>query len=536
MYRYMLKKKQYFLLFLVLLVTSSVTGTLFSLVMSALVDCAGKSMEELFLTLLGSIAYVVIYNLLALSFGCVKARLLTDSRYELKKDLFSALMHRSVADFDAGSSAEYMNELSNNINLFESVYWDNYLRLLEGLMSFCSAAAVCIAIQPVMLLLMTALALLSMGVTRLTTAPLEKSMDGFTKSAETYTAEIKDDFGGFRLAHSFGILPLILKKHDTKNRAMENANRKRTNCRMFCAYAGNFVGLLSTVLVMATASYFALKGRFSAGMVIAFGHLIGNIISPIASAPSIIADFRASKPLLRRFRLLLEQKEEAGTKMPEDFKKEIVLREISFGYEAGRQVIRRLSFRFQAGKHYAVTGKSGCGKSTLLSLLLGYYPGYSGSICYDGTEVRELKREALGKIVAFVSQDTFLFHDTIQNNITLYDETYTLPEIQAAVSQAGLNELIASLPEGLSTMVDENGRNFSGGEKQRLSLARALLRKSRVLLLDEFTANLDRGTAREIEQRILEMTDCLTIAVTHHPEPDILRQYDGVLDLNQSNP
>ena len=314
---------------------------------------------------------------------------------------------------------------------------------------------------------------------------------------------------------------------------MEDANRRNTNCRILCAYAGNFVGLFSTVLVMAMASYFSLKGMFSAGMVIAFGHLIGNIISPIESMPSIIANFRASKPLLERFRNLLVQKEETGIKIIDNFREEIALDEVSFGYEENREVLHRRSFCFRAGKHYAIVGKSGCGKSTLLSLLLGYYPDYSGSICYDGIELRELKRECLGGIVAYVSQDTFLFQDTIQNNITLYDEKYTRQEIEAAVEQAGLKELVDSLPEGLSTMIDEDGKNFSGGEKQRLSLARALLRKSKVLLLDEFTANLDKETARRLESRILALEGCLVIVVTHRLESDTLQQYDGILELEQ---
>lgn len=533
MYRYMLRKKGRFLLFLVLLVASGVTCLLFSLVMSALVDCAGKTAEELLWTLLGSIVFVVICNLLELSYRCMKARLLTDARYYLKKDIFTSLMRRTVADFDAGNSAEYMNELSNNVNLFENVYWSNYICLLESLISFCGAAAICIALQPVLLILMIFLALLSMWVTRLTTAPLEKSMEGFAKSAELYTAEIKDDFGGFRLAYTYGIIPFILKKHDKKNRSMEDANRRNTNCGMLCAYAGNFVGLLSTVLVMAMASYFSLKGLFSAGMVIAFGHLIGHIISPIVSMPSIIANFGASKPLLERFRNLLAQKEEAGIKKIDSFREEIALDGVSFGYEENREVLRKLSFCFRSGKHYAVAGRSGCGKSTLLSLLLGYYPDYSGNIFYDGIELRELKRECLGSIVAYVSQDTFLFQDTIQNNITLYDEKYTRQEIEAAVEQAGLKELVDSLPEGLSTMMGENGKNFSGGEKQRLSLARALLRKSKVLLLDEFTANLDKETARKLEARILALGGCLVITVTHRLEPDILQQYDGILELDQ---
>ena len=548
MYRYLLRKKGYCLLFAALLVTNGAAGPLFSLVMSALVDCAGKNAEVLFRTLLGGIGYAVIYNLLALSYRCMKTWILTDARYSLKRDIFAALMNRSVADFDAGSSAEYMNELSNNLNQFENVYWSNHLHLFECLISFIAAAAICISLQPLLLVLMLFLALLSMGVTRLTTSPLEKSMESFAESAKAYTGEIRDDFAGFRLIRSYGILPLILRKHDNKNRAMETANRQNINCRMVCAYAGNFVGLLSTVLVMAMASYFSLKGMLSAGMVIAFGHLIGQIISPIESMPSIVANFRASRPLEKRFRHLLGENitsrnlliqtlstKDADIPKANGFREEIILDKLSFRYETlSREVLRNLSFRFRTGKHYAVIGKSGCGKSTLLSLLLGHYPNYSGSIRYDGVELRELTREYLGNTVAYVSQDTFLFQDTIQNNITLYHEEYTPQEIEAALEQAGLKELVDSLPEGLSAMVEENGKNFSGGEKQRLSLARALLRKSRVLLLDEFTANLDKETAEKIEEQVMGLKDCLIITVTHRLTPDMRSRYDGILDLTQA--
>lgn len=548
MYRYLLRKKGYCLLFAALLVTNGAAGPLFSLVMSALVDCAGKNAEVLFRTLLGGIGYAVIYNLLALSYRCMKTWILTDARYSLKRDIFAALMNRSVADFDAGSSAEYMNELSNNLNQFENVYWSNHLHLFECLISFIAAAAICISLQPLLLVLMLFLALLSMGVTRLTTSPLEKSMESFAESAKAYTGEIRDDFAGFRLIRSYGILPLILRKHDNKNRAMETANRQNINCRMVCAYAGNFVGLLSTVLVMAMASYFSLKGMFSVGMVIAFGHLIGQIISPIESMPSIVANFRASRPLEKRFRHLLGENitsrnlliqtlstKDADIPKANGFREEIILDKLSFRYETlSREVLRNLSFRFRTGKHYAVIGKSGCGKSTLLSLLLGHYPNYSGSIRYDGVELRELTREYLGNTVAYVSQDTFLFQDTIQNNITLYHEEYTPQEIEAALEQAGLKELVDSLPEGLSAMVEENGKNFSGGEKQRFSLARALLRKSRVLLLDEFTANLDKETAEKIEEQVMGLKDCLIITVTHRLTPDMHSRYDGILDLTQT--
>ncbi len=135
-------------------------------------------------------------------------------------------------------------------------------------------------------------------------------------------------------------------------------------------------------------------------------------------------------------------------------------------------------------------------------------------------------------MIGMVSQDTFLFNDTIQNNITLYREGYTAAEIEKALEQAGLRKLIASLPEGIRTVVSENGKNFSGGERQRFALARVLLQEKRILLLDEFTAHLDERTVREIEGRLLAEEECMVITVTHRLQPEVLGQYDQVLKLD----
>ena len=404
-------------------------------------------------------------------------------------------MNRSIADFDAANSAEYINEMSNNLGMFEAVYFENIITAFEVVVSFLAAAAVCLAIQPWMLVLMIALAFVTMGVTKFTTSPLEKSSQKFAERFGEYTAELSDDFGAFRLAHSFGILENILNKHSQKNKQAEEAKRENANCQTVCGYIGSFVGLLSTVLVMALAAYFSQKGMFSAGMIIAFGQLIGQIVSPITMVPAVIANFRAAKPLQERFQSLIEQKEEKGTEKITNLNDAVEFENVSFGYQKEKEVIHQLCVRLEAKKHYAIVGSSGSGKSTML--------------------------------------DTFLFNDSIRNNITLYQDNYTDEQVNEAIREAGLSQLVASLPEGISTVIDENGKNFSGGEKQRFSLARVLLRNKKVLLFDEFTASMDEPTAKEIEGRLLTRGDCMIVTVTHRLNPEILRRYDKILVLSQ---
>ena len=223
MYQYLFRRKGVCLLLFALLLLSQACGSLFSLVMSALVDCAGRSAAELRTTLLASVLFVSVTVSLELSYRHVKAGLLADARYRLKKDIFAGIMNRSVPEFEAAGSAEYINELNNNVNLFESVYFGNMLSVVENVVGFGAAAVICIMLQPAMLALMVLLAFIARGVSRVTSGPLEKSMKGQVESAEAYMREIGDDFGGFRLIRSYGALSCILKKHDGKNLEAERA-------------------------------------------------------------------------------------------------------------------------------------------------------------------------------------------------------------------------------------------------------------------------------------------------------------------------
>lgn len=532
MYRYMTKKKIKFALLIVFLAASGTGGAFFSLVMSRLVDCAAGDEKGLLAALMGSVAYVVIYILIAAADWCLEEAVVADARCALKRDVFAGIMGRSVPDFDSANSGEYINELSNNMNMLENVYFKNIIRLFSCAVSFTAASAICISVQPLMLVLMLFLAIVTLVVTKLAAAPLEKSAEAFAVRSQEYMQEIQDDFGGFRLILSFGIGAAVLNKHNLKNASMEQAKQKNANYGILCSCMGQFVGLLSTVLVMAAAAWFSLKGLFSAGMVIAFGHLIGQIVSPVTAMPSIVANFRAARPLRARMEALMVGKREEGTEVLSAVQDGISLEGVRFCYQEGKEALRDLSFRFEAGKHYAIVGSSGSGKSTLLSLLSGYYSGYEGRILIDGTELRNLRESSRCALTGAVSQDAFLFNDSLQDNITLYGE-YPDRELGRAVEEAGLKGLVDSLPEGLLSKVEENGKNFSGGEKQRISLARVLLRRRSVLLLDEFTASLDEKMAGELERKMLSRKDCLMIAATHRLNPEILRQYDGILVMSQ---
>ena len=206
----------------------------------------------------------------------------------------------------------------------------------------------------------------------------------------------------------------------------------------------------------------------------------------------------------------------------------IELKHLSFSYGEDTQVLHNIDLRFESGKCYALVGGSGAGKSTLLNLLMGASGDYRGAITIDGQELRDIDTDSLYALEGLISQNVFLFDDTIQKNITMFSD-FPAERIGEAVKQSGLDALIAE--KGADYPCGENGAGLSGGERQRISIARCLLRRTPVLLVDEATAALDAKTAAGVTDAILKLENTTRIVVTHRLEAGQLRRYDEIIVL-----
>ncbi|MCF7844226.1 MAG: ABC transporter ATP-binding protein/permease [Kiritimatiellales bacterium] len=198
------------------------------------------------------------------------------------------------------------------------------------------------------------------------------------------------------------------------------------------------------------------------------------------------------------------------------FEKEIRFQDLSFGYSSDRKVLKNISFEMQKGKMTAIVGPTGSGKSTLINLLMRYYECPENAIFIDSTDIKELTLDSYLKHVALVSQDTLLLHDSLKNNIAYGLKNISDKDVEEAVERARLSELIGKLPNGLDTMIGDRGVKLSGGEKQRVSIARALLKGSEILILDEATSSLDSKTENLIQEAIDEaVTGRTSIVIAH---------------------
>lgn len=217
-----------------------------------------------------------------------------------------------------------------------------------------------------------------------------------------------------------------------------------------------------------------------------------------------------------------------GMEISKQLKYGIRVENVSFGYEKGCNILQNMNVVFEKGKSYAIVGASGSGKSTLLNLLMASYGSYQGKIYYDDYEMKEISSVSLYDMISNIQQNVFVFNASIRDNITMFGK-FAKEEVERAIELSGLSKLMEQ--RGEDYICGENGSGLSGGEKQRISIARSLLRDAQVLLVDEATASLDAMTACQVSNAILDLEHITRIVVTHSLDAVLLKRYDCIMAL-----
>lgn len=500
--------------------------------MQQLIDAASGAPGALPLAALAEITggFVVLCAVLFLLKYASEPRFIARAMRQYKELAFQKLTEKSIASFRDESTAAYLSALTNDAAGVEADYLAQQLAVITKTVTFFGALFMMLWYSPLLTAIAVGVTALPLAASLLTGGRLQAAEKQVSERNRDFTAALSDCLSGFAVVKTFKAEREIFQLFAESDRALEQEKFRRRRLKVLIGMIGAVTGLVAQLGVFLAGAWLALSGSgLTAGTVILFVNLMNFMIGPVSELPALLAGRRAALGLIGKLADALEKDGSAGgSRTLSRLEHGIELRDVSFGYEEGKDVLRHVSARFEAGRAYAIVGGSGSGKSTLLNLLLAENTGYRGSVLLDGTELRELSPEALYGLMSVIHQNVFMFNASIRDNVSMFRE-FPQEAQDEAIRRAHLRELLDA--RGADYLCGENGKGLSGGEKQRVSIARSLLKKSSVLLVDEATAALDMQTAHQVSSDILDLTGMTRIVVTHSLEEALLRRYDGIFVL-----
>lgn len=441
-------------------------------------------------------------------------------QHDLRLDVYSHLQSLEMEYFESNSTGRLMSIVNDDINQLE--------RFLDyGANEVLQVAATVVLIGG-------AYFILAPGVAWLAMLPMPFILWGsiaFQKLLAPRYAEVREKASllNSRLSNNFsGILTIksFTTEEDELDRIRQESEAYRQSNERAIALSSAFVPLIRILILIGFSATLFFGGRAVAGGSLSVGsysvlvYLIQRLLWPLTRLGETLDQYQRAMASTNRVMDLLD----TPVASPPGYRAlptnqvrgEIVLRDVTFAYRDRPPVVEHLSLEIPAGKTIAIVGSTGSGKSTLVKLLLRLYEIQSGSITLDGIDLREIQLQDLRQAIGLVSQDVFLFHGSVWDNI-IYGTPYAAPaEVIAAAKIAEAHEFIEQLPQGYETIVGERGQKLSGGQRQRLAIARAVLKNPPILILDEATSAVDNETEAAIQRSLEKITqNRTTVAIAH---------------------
>lgn len=449
---------------------------------------------------------------------------------QFKKFVFNNILNKSVGEFGETSSAKFISAFSNDLAQIESNYLAANISLFYQSALLLGGVIAMAFINVKLMACVMAATLIPASVSMI----YGKKMTAVEKQAssknEEFVDQMKDLLNGFTVIKSFKAEKEVMSLFDNKNFELEEVKRNRRETHDKVSIISAISQVLVSIVLVCLGTYFVFRGDMTIGSVLAFIQLQNYTIGPVTRLVPLLVNRKAAAALIEKLAKAVEKSRQplgAGVSV-DSFEEGISLDNVSFAYESDKETLRNVSLRFDKGKSYAIVGSSGSGKSTLLRLLLGHFRNYAGKVLFDRKELRSLKEESLYDVLSVVQQNVFLFDSSLKNNITMF-KRFDERKYKKAVKLAGLQNLVVE--KGDEYRCGEGGENLSGGEKQRVSIARCLIRGTPVILMDEATAALDNSTAYSVTNSILDLKAMTKIIVTHKLDEKLMRKFDKIIAM-----
>ncbi len=456
----------------------------------------------------------------------------------MRKDVFDRLSELPIGFFDKYQTGDIISVISYDIDTVSQSFSNDFLQVVQSIVIVVFSLVMMLSIAPVLVLIFAVTIPLSVFFTKYITTRVRPLFRARSKKLGELNGFVEEMIGGQKTTKAYNREEEVVKRFDVKNREAVDAYSKAEYYGTLTGPSVNFINNLSMVLVSIFGALMYLNGGINLGDISSFVQYSRKFSGPINEIANIIGELQSAFAAAERvFRLIdeLPEKEDApNARVLDNVRGEVDVDRISFGYLPGKTIIHSFSMNVKKGSMIAIVGPTGAGKTTLINLLMRFYDVDSGAIYVDGNNIYDVTRKSLRGAYSMVLQDTWLFYGTIFENIAYGKENATLDDVIHAAKTAKIHDYIESLPNGYDTLLSDNGINISKGQKQLLTIARAMLLDAKMLILDEATSNVDTRTEQQIQAAMRELMRDKTCFIIAH-RLSTIRNADNILVLRDGD-
>ena len=439
--------------------------------------------------------------------------------YRMRKDVFDKLMAMPVGYFDTHQSGDIISKISYDIDTINTSLSNDVIQVLASFITVVGSLAMMISISPQLVLIFVFTVPLSMVLTKKITGMTRPLFRKRSAKLGELNGFVEEQISGQKTIKAYNQELNTIGKFDEKNKEAVDAYYKADYYGSVVGPTVNFINNLSLTLVGVFGAILYLKKIMLIGDISSFVLYSRKFSGPINETANLMSEFQSALAAAERVFNLIDELEETADAEDaielSDVEGAVGFSDVSFGYTPEKRIINNFNLQVEPGKMIAIVGKTGAGKTTLINLLMRFYDVDEGEIAVDGNNINEVTRKSLRKSYAMVLQDTWLFHGTIFENIAYGKENATMEDVVRVAKAAKIDGFIRRLPEGYNTILSDDGTNISKGQKQLMTIARAMLLDANMLILDEATSNVDTRTEIQIQQamrKLMENKTCFVIA------------------------